>query len=104
VVRVAEGGEILEEISTGDEGVSACMHGGDDGRKLYLCGAPHFDETERSSTRLGRPVGPTSTRRAPVRPQGGTRRDCREFGHVRSPSADGDTHTASTAHGHRQLP
>lgn len=59
VVRVAEGGEILEEISTGDEGVYACMLGGDDGRTLYLCVAPNFDEGERSSTRLGRLVATT---------------------------------------------
>lgn len=58
-VRVAEGGEILEEISTGDEGVFACMLGGDDGRDLYLCVAPNFDETERKSTRLGRLVKTT---------------------------------------------
>jgi hypothetical protein len=56
VVPVTEGGEILEEISTGDKGVSACILGRDDGPTLYLCGAPHFDETEPSSTRLGKPV------------------------------------------------
>ncbi|MBP2365095.1 SMP-30/gluconolactonase/LRE family protein [Pseudonocardia parietis] len=55
-VRVAEGGEILEEISTGDEGVFACMLGGDDGRTLFLCVAPNFDEGERSTTTLGRLV------------------------------------------------
>jgi len=59
VVRVAEGGEILEEISTGDEGVFACMLGGNDGHTLYLCLAPNFDETERSATRLGRLVATT---------------------------------------------
>lgn len=59
VVRVAEGGEILEEISTSDEGVFACMLGGGDGRTLYLCVAPNFDEAERSSTRLGRLVATT---------------------------------------------
>lgn len=58
-VRVAEGGEVLEEISTGDEGVFACMLGGDDGRTLYLCVAPNFDEGERSTTRLGRLVETT---------------------------------------------
>lgn len=58
-VRVAEGGEILEEISTADEGVYACMLGGDDGRDLYLCVAPGFDEAERKSTRLGRLVKTT---------------------------------------------
>jgi sugar lactone lactonase YvrE len=59
VVRVAEGGEILEQISTGDEGVFACMLGGGDGRTLYLCLAPNFDETQRSATRLGRLVATT---------------------------------------------
>jgi sugar lactone lactonase YvrE len=59
VVRVAEGARILEEISTGDEGVYACMLGGDDGRTLHLCVAPNFDEGERSSTRLGRLVATT---------------------------------------------
>ena len=59
VVRVAEGGAILEEISTGDDGVYACMLGGEDDRTLYLCVAPNFDETERSSTRLGRLLATT---------------------------------------------
>lgn len=58
-LRIAEGGEILEEISTGDEGVFACMLGGEDGRTLYLCVAPNFDETERSSTRLARLLSTT---------------------------------------------
>jgi sugar lactone lactonase YvrE len=58
-VRIAEGGHILEEISTGDEGVFACMLGGDDGRTLYLCLAPNFDEGERSATRLARLVATT---------------------------------------------
>lgn len=59
VVRIAEGGKVLEEISTGDEGVFACMLGGEDGRTLFLCVAPNFDEGERSSTRLGRLVSTT---------------------------------------------
>jgi sugar lactone lactonase YvrE len=59
VVRIAEGGSVLEEISTGDEGVYACMLGGDDGRTLFLCVAPNFDEGERSTTRLGRLVATT---------------------------------------------
>ncbi|SFO45835.1 gluconolactonase [Pseudonocardia ammonioxydans] len=58
-VRVAEGGEVLEEISTGDEGVFACMLGGDDGRTLFLCVAPNFDEGERATTTLGRVVSTT---------------------------------------------
>jgi len=59
VVRVVEGGEILEEISTGDDGAYACMLGGDDGRTLYICVAPGFAEAERSTTRLGRVVSAT---------------------------------------------
>lgn len=59
VVRIAEGGAVLEEISTGDEGVFACMLGGDDGRTLFLCVAPSFDEGERSTTKLGRLLATT---------------------------------------------
>ncbi len=51
VLRVREGGEILEEVSTGDVSVFACMLGGDDGRTLYLCVAPSFAEYERRDTR-----------------------------------------------------
>ncbi len=50
VVRVAEGGEVLEEIHPGT-GVFACMLGGADGRTLYLCCAPDFDEHARSAAR-----------------------------------------------------
>ncbi len=50
VVRVAEGGRVLEEISTGT-GVFACMLGGADGRTLFLCCAPDFDEHARSAAR-----------------------------------------------------
>ena len=54
VVRVQEGGAILEEISTGDLGVYACMLGGDDGRTLFLCAAPSFLEHERRDRREAR--------------------------------------------------
>ncbi|WP_199822508.1 SMP-30/gluconolactonase/LRE family protein [Streptomyces sp. WMMB 322] len=50
VMRVAEGGEILDEIPAGT-GVFACMLGGDDGRTLYLCAAPSFPEHERRPVR-----------------------------------------------------
>lgn len=43
VLRVREGGEIVEEITPGI-GVFACMLGGDDGRTLYLCTAPDYRE------------------------------------------------------------
>jgi sugar lactone lactonase YvrE len=44
VLRVGEGGEVTETISTGDLGAFACMLGGDDGRTLFLCAAPTFVE------------------------------------------------------------
>jgi sugar lactone lactonase YvrE len=50
VLRVREGGEILDEISVGP-GVFACMLGGADGRTLFLCAAPDFDRTARSAAR-----------------------------------------------------
>jgi sugar lactone lactonase YvrE len=59
VVRLAEGGEVLEEISTGEDGAYACVLGGDDGRTLHICVAPGFAESERSMTTLGRVVAAT---------------------------------------------
>src|SRR3954469_12893110 len=50
VLRVHEGGEVLEELSVGS-GVFACMLGGQDGRTLFLCSAPDFDSTARSAAR-----------------------------------------------------
>lgn len=41
VLRVREGGEVVEQIET-PMGVYACMLGGDDGRTLFLCCAPDF--------------------------------------------------------------
>ena len=51
VLRVREGGEVVEEISTGPLGVFACMLGGEDRRTLYLCTAPSSAERERRDTR-----------------------------------------------------
>lgn len=51
VVRVADGGEVLEEIVTAPDGVFACMLGGADGRTLYLCAAPDFFEEPRRGAR-----------------------------------------------------
>ncbi|HLU60334.1 MAG TPA: SMP-30/gluconolactonase/LRE family protein [Pseudonocardia sp.] len=50
VLRVREGGEVLEEIDAGT-GVFACMLGGDDGRTLFMCAAPSFAEHERRPVR-----------------------------------------------------
>jgi sugar lactone lactonase YvrE len=49
-IRVREGGEIVDEVAAGT-GVFACMLGGDDGRTLYLCCAPDFDEHARRAAR-----------------------------------------------------
>ena len=49
LVRVAEGGRILEERKTDGVGVFACMLGGDDGRTLFASVAPTFHEAEASA-------------------------------------------------------
>ena len=51
VLRVAEGGRVLDEISTGKLGVFACMLGGPDRRTLFLCVAPDFHEHQRTNAR-----------------------------------------------------
>jgi sugar lactone lactonase YvrE len=48
LIRVVEGGRILEELKTDGIGVFACMLGGDDGRTLFACVAPTFDEAQAS--------------------------------------------------------
>jgi sugar lactone lactonase YvrE len=58
VLRLAEGGEILEEIATG-EGCFACMLGGDDGRTLFICVAPDFHEDARKAAPEARIVATT---------------------------------------------
>lgn len=50
VVRVREGGEIVDQVEPGS-GVFACMLGGDDGRTLFMSAAPDFDEHARSAAR-----------------------------------------------------
>ena len=50
LIRVREGGDILEEISPGT-GVFACMLGGRDGRTLFACAAPDFQEDNRKNAR-----------------------------------------------------
>ena len=53
VLRIREGGEVLEELPVGT-GVFACVLGGHDGRTLFLCTAPDFDRTARSAAREAR--------------------------------------------------
>ena len=49
-VRLAPGGEIVDEIAAPD-GLDffACMLGGDDGRTLLICAAPDFAEANRTA-------------------------------------------------------
>ena len=50
--RVAEGGEIVDEIKAPEGlGLFACMLGGKDGRTLLMCCAPDFAEEARSRAR-----------------------------------------------------
>jgi sugar lactone lactonase YvrE len=63
LIRVAEGGLILDELKTNGLCAFACMLGGDDGRTLFACAAPTFDESEaaahhRSSILVTRVVVP----------------------------------------------
>ncbi|HLM63752.1 MAG TPA: SMP-30/gluconolactonase/LRE family protein [Acidimicrobiales bacterium] len=52
LVRVAEGGEIVDEVPAPEGlGFYACMLGGDDGRTLLVCAAPDFFERNRSVAR-----------------------------------------------------
>ncbi len=51
VLRLAEGGEVRDEISTGDTSVFACMLGGHDGKTLFMCTAPNSSERDRKDTR-----------------------------------------------------
>jgi sugar lactone lactonase YvrE len=49
VIRVTEGGKILDELKTDDGCMFACMLGGEDGRTLFACAAPTIDDTELSA-------------------------------------------------------
>ncbi|MGD0292327.1 MAG: SMP-30/gluconolactonase/LRE family protein [Terracidiphilus sp.] len=49
LIRVAEGGDILEELKTDGLGVFACMLGGENERTLFACVAPTFNEAEASA-------------------------------------------------------
>jgi sugar lactone lactonase YvrE len=46
VICVNESGAIAQELKTNDLCAFACMLGGDDGRTLFVCAAPTFDEAE----------------------------------------------------------
>ena len=48
LIRVKEGGEITDEVRPGSP-VYACALGGADGRTLFACAAPDFDEAARTA-------------------------------------------------------
>ena len=52
LIRVTEGGTITDEIKPGTN-VYACALGGADGRTLFACAAPDFDESARAAAREG---------------------------------------------------
>lgn len=53
-VRIAKGGNILDIVDTAPEGVFAVALGGDDGKTLFMCAAPDWDEDSRKAVREGR--------------------------------------------------
>lgn len=50
VIRVEEGGRILEERKTDGVPVFAVMLGGEDGRTLFVCAAPEFSEEKAAAS------------------------------------------------------
>lgn len=58
-VRMAEGGEILETVNTEPEGVFAVALGGSDGKTLFMCAAPDWDEASRKAETQGRMLSTT---------------------------------------------
>jgi sugar lactone lactonase YvrE len=54
VLRIRDGGEVLDEIKTTGEFAYACMLGGNDRRTLYICTAASSDPKETINLRSGR--------------------------------------------------
>jgi sugar lactone lactonase YvrE len=52
-VRIAEGGEVLEVIDTGQP-CYACMLGGDDGKTLFMVTAASSDHTQAAASQTGK--------------------------------------------------
>jgi len=53
IVQIREGEGVVDEL-TFDTGVFACGFGGSDGRTLFACAAPDFNEHARKEEREGR--------------------------------------------------
>jgi sugar lactone lactonase YvrE len=49
LLRVEEGGRVIEQLKASDGGLFACMLGGDDGQTLFACAAPTFHAAEAST-------------------------------------------------------
>ena len=54
VLRVREGGDVLDEIKVTNDFAFACMLGGEDRRTLYMCTAASSDPKETPGLRSGR--------------------------------------------------
>lgn len=53
-IRVKEGGAIVDEISSGADGTFAVCLGGEHGKTLFICVAPHSEPSERIALRGAR--------------------------------------------------
>lgn len=53
-VRIQEGGEVLEVVDTAPDGIFAVALGGQDGKTLFMCAAPDWDEASRTAETRGR--------------------------------------------------
>jgi sugar lactone lactonase YvrE len=51
VLRVREGGEVTDRLSTGALGCIACTLGGPDGHTLFVCAAPRLSESDLAKRR-----------------------------------------------------
>ena len=50
MIRIAEGGEVLERVTTSHPGAFACMLGGPHRRTLFVCTAPdHIPEKVKAA-------------------------------------------------------
>ena len=54
VIRIAEGGDVLDRVSTGERGAYACMLGGSDRTTLFVCTANTHDPAVTVGERAGR--------------------------------------------------
>ena len=48
-VRISEGSEILATVDTAPDGIFAVTLGGQDGKTLFMCAAPDWNEASRTA-------------------------------------------------------